>query len=44
LKSIGSSIANLDEAVIELKGIKLTSCFDNTLGLTEKLIISSKNN
>ena len=43
LKGIGSSVINIDEAKITLKGIKLSNCFDSTTGITNKMFMKYKN-
>lgn len=43
LKGIGSSVINIDEAKITLKGIELSNCFDSTTGITNKMFMKYKN-
>lgn len=43
LKGLGSSIVNVDNANILLKGIELEHCFDSMPGITNKMTIKYKN-
>jgi vacuolar protein sorting-associated protein 13A/C len=42
VKALGCALTNIDEAPINLKGIKLHECFDTTDGITKKLITHYK--
>ncbi len=44
LKGLGSSIINVDDAKIDLKGVILKSCFDNPAGILNKLGLHYKDN
>ena len=43
LKGLGSSIVNVYNANILLKGIELEHCFDSMPGITNKMTIKYKN-